>query len=365
MSYIDFITPAIDHAKDGASFDEQKKYDDAYKSYMKSIEFFMTAIKHEKKNVEKKNMLKKKVTEIMDRAQTIKEHLNNKEKHENETEGKPENGVTKNKKEDDSKEKEKMEFENALSNAIVSEKPNVKWSDVAGLENAKESITEAVILPLKYPQLFLNITPWQGILLYGPPGTGKSYIAKAVATESDSTFFSISSADLISKWQGESEKLVRTLFQMARKAKPSIVFIDEIDSLCGSRSEGENDSTRRVKTEFLVQMDGVGKESQGILILGATNLPYSLDSAIRRRFQKRIYIPLPDKQARIEIFKIHIGKVVNDLDKKNFEALGDKTEGYSGSDIFNVVRNALMEPIRTCTLSQHFKKVKGKHPKNW
>jgi len=220
-----------------------------------------------------------------------------------------------NKKEEAIKEKENREFENALSNAIVSEKPNVKWSDVAGLENAKESIKEAVILPLKFPQLFIDIKPWQGILLYGPPGTGKSYIAKAVATESDSTFFSISSADLISKWQGESEKLVRTLFQMARKAKPAIIFIDEIDSLCGSRSEGENDSTRRVKTEFLVQMDGVGKEQDGILILGATNLPYSLDNAIRRRFQKRIYIPLPDKAARSEIFRINTSKVSHTLEK--------------------------------------------------
>jgi vacuolar protein-sorting-associated protein 4 len=109
---------------------------------------------------------------------------------------------------------------------------------------------------------------------------------------------------------------------MARKAKPSIVFIDEIDSLCGSRTDGENDSTKRVKTEFLVQMDGVGKDQDGVLILGATNLPYSLDSAIRRRFQKRIYIPLPDKMARSEIFRIHIGKVANDLEKKHFDLLG-------------------------------------------
>ncbi len=138
------------------------------------------------------------------------------------------------------------------------EKPNVPWSDVAGLENAKESLKEAVILPIKFPHLFTGKRkPWRGILLYGPPGTGKSFLAKAVATEANnSTFFSISSADLLSKWLGESEKLVRNLFELARAHKPSIIFIDEIDSLCASRSDTESESARRVKTEFLVQMQG-------------------------------------------------------------------------------------------------------------
>ena len=155
-------------------------------------------------------------------------------------------------KEDDS---EEAKLKKSLSSAIVAEKPNVAWDDVAGLEAAKDALKEAVILPAKFPQLFTGKRrPWKGILLYGPPGTGKSYLAKAVATEADSTFFSVSSSDLISKWQGESEKLVKNLFEMARERKPSIIFIDEIDSLCGSRSEGEAESSRRVKTEFLVQM---------------------------------------------------------------------------------------------------------------
>ena len=190
-----------------------------------------------------------------------------------------------------------------------------------------------------------------------PPGTGKSYLAKAVATEANSTFFSISSADLVSKWVGESEKLVKQLFEMARQAKPAIIFIDEIDSLCGKRGEGENESSRRIKTEFLVQMNGVGNDQSGVLVLGATNIPWGLDSAIRRRFEKRIYIPLPDANARSKMFALNIGNMPNTLTPHDIKHLGDITERYSGADISTVVRDALMQPIRKVQSATHFKKV--------
>jgi vacuolar protein-sorting-associated protein 4 len=210
-------------------------------------------------------------------------------------------------------------------------------------------------MPTRFPQLFTGKrVPFKGILLYGPPGTGKSYLAKAVATEADSTFFSISSADLISKWQGESERLVRNLFELAREAGKGIIFIDEVDSLCGSRSEGESDSARRVKTEFLVQMDGVGKTEGSVLVLGATNVPWELDAAIRRRFEKRVYIPLPEAESRTYMAKLHLGDTPNNLQEEDFEMLGKVTVGASGSDIKVLVKEALMEPLRRCQQAKQF-----------
>ena len=219
-------------------------------------------------------------------------------------------------------------------------------------------LKEAVILPQRFPQLFTGERrPWTGILLYGPPGTGKSFLAKAVATEADSTFFAVSSSDLVSKWQGESQRLVRQLFEMAREKSPAIVFIDEVDSLVSSRSEGENNAQLQIKTEFLVQMDGVkkGGPDQRVLVLGATNTPWSLDPAMRRRFEKRIYIPLPDEIAREEMFRLNIGRTPNNLQEKDFRQLAADSKGLSGADISIVVRTALMEPLKTAQRAEFFK----------
>lgn len=141
---------------------------------------------------------------------------------------------------------------------------------------------------------------------------------------------------------------------MAREQKPSIIFIDEVDSLCGGRTEGENDSSRRIKTEFLVQMQGVGNDMDGVLVLGATNVPWELDNAIRRRFEKRVYISLPDAAARAGIFKIRTGKTINNLNESDWSMLGQESEGYSGSDIAVVVKEALMLPVRKCQVAKRF-----------
>jgi vacuolar protein-sorting-associated protein 4 len=259
---------------------------------------------------------------------------------------------------DNDTDKEGARLKTQLEGAIVTEKPNIAWDDVAGLHGAKEALKEAVILPRKFPQLFVGKRrPWRGILLYGPPGTGKSFLAKAVATEADAKFFAISSSDLMSKWQGESEKLVKNLFELARSEEHAIIFIDEIDSMCGSRSEGESESSRRVKTEFLVQMQGVSTHMDGLLVLGATNVPWELDPAIRRRFEKRIYIPLPDAQARSYMTKLNLGDTPNSMQPPDFVAVGDRTDGFSGSDLSVVVREALMEPLRVCQHAKQFQHI--------
>lgn len=159
----------------------------------------------------------------------------------------------------------------------------------------------------------------------------------------------------MSKWLGESERLVKNLFELARQHKPSIIFIDEIDSLCSSRSDNESESARRIKTEFLVQMQGVGSDNDGVLVLGATNIPWVLDSAIRRRFEKRIYIPLPEEPARLVMFKLHLGNTSHTLTDADLKVLANKTEGYSGADISIIVRDALMMPVRKVQGATHFK----------
>ncbi|KER22385.1 hypothetical protein T265_09503 [Opisthorchis viverrini] len=268
------------------------------------------------------------------------------------------------KDESDKEDEEKEKFKSSLKSAIIIQRPNISWDDVVGLSAAKEALKEAVILPIKFPHLFTGSrTPWRGILLYGPPGTGKSFLAKAVATEANnSTFLSVSSSDLVSKWLGESEKLVKTLFAMAREQKPSIVFIDEIDSICGSRNESESESARRIKTEFLVQMQGVGSDNDQVLVLAATNIPWTLDPAIRRRFEKRIYIPLPEAPERANMFKVNLGTTPHTLTQKDFISLGEQSEGYSGADIGIVVREALMMPVRKVQTATHFKRVSGTSP---
>lgn len=239
------------------------------------------------------------------------------------------------------------ELSKAISSIIIAEKPDIKWSDVANLNTAKQALREAIILPMMRPDLFEGARkPWKGILLFGPPGCGKTLIAKAVASEVKATFFNVSAASIVSKWLGESEKLVKELFNAARAKQPAIVFIDEVDSVATKREGDEVGGERRLKTQLMQEMDGVTSSSKDrLIVLGATNVPWELDPALRRRFEKRIYINMPEEDARKEIFKIHTRGVElqNDID---FNELAKLTEGYVGSDIAMICREALMMPIR-------------------
>jgi fidgetin-like protein 1 len=176
---------------------------------------------------------------------------------------------------------------------------------------------------------------------------GKTLIGKAIAHESGATFFSISSSSLTSKWIGEGEKLVRTLFAVAAYREPAVVFIDEIDSLLTQRKSDENEASRRIKTEFLCQLDGTGTSSQGrVLLIGATNRPQELDDAARRRFTKRLYIPLPERNDREMLIRVLLGKNRHQLEENDIKRLADDTAGYSGADLKSLSTEAAMGPIR-------------------
>ncbi|NXF10086.1 KATL2 protein, partial [Smithornis capensis] len=250
---------------------------------------------------------------------------------------------------------EMRELAMVVSRDIYLHKPNVRWGDIIGLDAAKRLVKEAVVYPIKYPELFTGIlSPWKGLLLYGPPGTGKTLLAKAVATECNTTFFNISASTIVSKWRGDSEKLVRVLFELARYHAPSTIFLDELESVMSQRGTapgGEHEGSRRMKTELLVQMDGLAQSDDLVFVLAASNLPWELDSAMLRRLEKRILVDLPSKEARQVMIQHWLPPLSNsggvklstDLD---YSLLSQEMDGYSGSDIKLVCREAAMRPVR-------------------
>ncbi|XP_017599195.1 PREDICTED: katanin p60 ATPase-containing subunit A-like 2 isoform X8 [Corvus brachyrhynchos] len=276
---------------------------------------------------------------------------------------------------------EMRELAMVVSKDIYLHKTNVKWDDIIGLDAAKRLVKEAVVYPIKYPELFTGIlSPWKGLLLYGPPGTGKTLLAKAVATECNTTFFNISASTIVSKWRGDSEKLVRVLFELARYHAPSTIFLDELESVMSQRGTapgGEHEGSRRMKTELLVQMDGLAQSDDLVFVLAASNLPCyrqgsccqshvstprcaetlsssafrELDSAMLRRLEKRILVDLPSEEARRVMIQHWLPPLSNsggvklrtDLD---YSLLSQETNGYSGSDIKLVCKEAAMRPVR-------------------
>jgi len=239
--------------------------------------------------------------------------------------------------------------EQKVDRAPVIEKPDVTWEDIADLYSAKRAIEESIIYPSKRPDLFP--LGWaRGILFYGPPGCGKTMLAAAIATEIDATFYCIDSPSIVSKWLGESEKNVAKLFQDARAAakegRPVIMFIDELDSMMGIRSH-EVGGEVRARNQFLKEMDGITekKKQSSVYVIGATNKPWALDEAFIRRFQKRIYVPLPDTDARLEMFRIYSRnlRIAKDID---FYELARLTEGRTGSDIRDIFQTVQMKVVR-------------------
>ena len=249
------------------------------------------------------------------------------------------------------------DFENALKEVqpsalreVYVQRPNVKWTDIGGLEAVKDELKEAIEWPIKHADLFseADIIPPKGLLLFGAPGTGKTMIAKAVATNSEANFISIKGPELLSKWVGESEKGIREVFRKARQASPCVVFFDELDSVAPRRSTGGGDSHvgERIVSQLLTEMDGL-EDLKGVVVIGATNRPDIIDEALLRpgRFDRLLEIPLPDNDAIKEILKIHLAK--KPVDKSvDLDKLVELTKGYSGADIAALVNAAAMSAIK-------------------
>ena len=237
---------------------------------------------------------------------------------------------------------------------VYIESPNIPWDAVGGLEGVKDNLREAVEWPLKNPERFarLGINPPKGILLHGPPGCGKTLLARVVATESEANFISVRGPEIFSKWVGESEKAIREIFRKARMAAPSIIFFDEFDALVPSRgSAADSRVTERVISQLLTEIDGL-LSLQNVVVLAATNRPDIIDPAVLRpgRFDRRVYVPPPDEEARLKILRIKTEKMPLD-ETVNLETLARRMDGYSGADIDSVVREAGLSALRRNTES--------------
>uniref|UniRef100_A0A1I8IEQ7 microtubule-severing ATPase n=1 Tax=Macrostomum lignano TaxID=282301 RepID=A0A1I8IEQ7_9PLAT len=250
---------------------------------------------------------------------------------------------------------------NSILNEVLDRSPGVGFDDVVGNEAAKQALREATVLPSLRPDLFGGLRqPARAVLLFGPPGNGKTLLAKAVATEAGGVFFNISAGSLMSKWVGEAEKLVRALFALARQLAPAVIFIDEVDSILSVRGDKETEVSRRLKTQFLVELDGVRaadddssdaggkrKGSGGIFLLAATNRPAEIDPAVVRRFGRRLYIGMPDSRCRLNLLSCLLAKHDSvDVSEAELRELAELTDGYSASDLANLAREAAMEPLR-------------------
>jgi transitional endoplasmic reticulum ATPase len=250
------------------------------------------------------------------------------------------------------------DFEDALKDVQPSalrevhvQRPNITWDQIGGLNEVKSELAEAIEWPLKYADLFdqADVKPPKGLLLYGPPGTGKTMIAKAVAATSEANFISVKGPELISKWVGESEKAIRETFRKARQASPCVIFFDELDAVAPRRggSEGDSHVTERVISQMLTELDGL-EDLKGVVVIGASNRPDIIDEALLRpgRFDRILEVPVPDKESRREILKIHTSKKPLDHDTVNIDKLVELTEGYTGADIAAMVNAAAMSAIK-------------------
>ena len=314
--------------------DEAKRRPEAIFFYGNACEAALLGLKYDKSEFSRVAMLKQ-VREWLERAETLKKM-------------------------------EKVSNIPQAPSAILLSKNN-DLNEVVGLDHVKQALREAILLPALQPQLFVgNRKPWKGVLLFGPPGTGKTLLASAVSKQAHCSFVSVSSSDIVSKYLGDSERAIKELFEKARNSvkgssnKRCVIFFDEIDSIGRSRKDNEKESDRRVLTELLKQLDGVSNEDNSkIVFIGATNLPQELDPALRRRFEKRLFVPLPGVQARAQLMAKCLGApgLDHDLNPMDILTLAKQTKGFSGADIASLCNEILLRPVRLCLKATHFARI--------
>ncbi|MEM2099512.1 MAG: AAA family ATPase [Candidatus Bathyarchaeia archaeon] len=326
---------AVNAANDAIKYDSEGKRELAISKYLQAFDLLMSIIRYTG-NKRLKEFYADRAEQYLARAYELKSTIE-----------KPKTKIS-----TEQRLSEDEELQSKILSMIIPEKPNVSWKDIAGLQNAKQAIEDAIILPIKFPELFKGMPTWKGILLFGPPGCGKTLLAKAAANECNAVFFNVSAADIMVKWVGDSEQRIKALFETAKRNQPCIVFIDEIDALGVERTGEESAVSTRVLSQILQMMDGISsKADERVVVLGATNRPWNIDSALLRRFDKRILVPLPDAHARRNILEVTISKMPNfklaeDVDLNEIAKL---TEGFSGDDIKKLCMAAWYIPIHELT----------------
>lgn len=357
MSKPNFVEQGMNVVKQAIGCENKRDYASAEQLYTVAINYFDTAFKYEK-NENDKQRISKYIETYNGKKNEV--HALAGESVANDASKPTSNAARGGKGQDKAKEDAPATaVDDEFEKLIMKSNPGVTFDSIAGLVDCKQAINEALVYPTKFPQLFQQngIKPWGGMLLFGPPGTGKTQLGRAVATEIKSSFFAVSATTILDKWVGQSEKNVVRLFDAANRNAPSIIFIDEVEALMSERSSRSesSDVNDRVLTVFLQCIDGITSKHGGVFLMAATNFPEKIDTAMLRRFEKRIYVPLPDAHARAHIFKIEMKSVNTTLSDQDYTALGDRTPGYSGADIATVVKDVKMSFMRKYQTATHLR----------
>lgn len=341
------LTKGIELVKSAMEHEEAGDLPKALSAYTSAIEHLLVHRKYER-NRAKAAILTERITSYTERAEKLKELI------ERGPAPAPVSSTRGGGSSEDSAGRLRAQAEAMILDTAL----DVRWDQVAGLADAKEALKQAVVWPQQLPQLFESgrVEAWSGILLYGPPGTGKTLLAKAVATESRArTFMHVSVAAIMSKWVGESEGMIRAVFEVARARTPAVVFIDEVDAVAGRRSENDHDVSRKVKNQLLAEMDGLVASAR-VLVLAATNMPWELDQAFLRRLQRRILIPLPDSETRRQLISGQLARYGDGvhLSDEDRQWLVTQTDGWSGSDIATLIKTAGNHQMNALSRATHF-----------